>query len=287
MRSEVLDEMDDHSLPGQPASAVAEGRPAVFGYVRQADGRPLGDAVLTLIDLDGRQVGSAQSTVEGWYRILAPGGGTFLLLVSAEGHPPAASMVALADRPVERTLTLAGGSSLTGAVRAAGTQRALAGATVMVSDVRGEVVGTLATGDDGRFTFGQLSEGEYTLVITAAGYRPVARGVSVRHGQESRQDVELDGGGRLGGVVRSSLDGRALSEAQVTLVDPAGNVVGVTSTDEDGGYVFTDLPAGEYTVIVSGYLPATAALQVGGGETLKTDLTLRRHSVGVARGGSQ
>ncbi|MFE2688810.1 carboxypeptidase-like regulatory domain-containing protein [Streptomyces mirabilis] len=46
----------------------------------------------------------------------------------------------------------------------------------------------------------------------------------------------------LRGTVRSSTpDGRPVSEARVTLLDPAGDVVGIALTAEDGSYAFTGL----------------------------------------------
>ncbi|MET7354373.1 carboxypeptidase regulatory-like domain-containing protein [Streptomyces mirabilis] len=63
----------------------------------------------------------------------------------------------------------------------------------------------------------------------------------------------------LRGTVRSSTpDGRPVSEARVTLLDPAGDVVGIALTAEDGSYAFTGLEADQYTVVVAGY-PARAA----------------------------
>ncbi|MFE2570820.1 carboxypeptidase-like regulatory domain-containing protein [Streptomyces mirabilis] len=48
----------------------------------------------------------------------------------------------------------------------------------------------------------------------------------------------------LRGTVRSSTpDGRPVSEARVTLLDPAGDVVGIALTAEDGSYAFTGLEA--------------------------------------------
>lgn len=58
--------------------------------------------------------------------------------------------------------------------------------------------------------------------------------------------------------------GRPLADARVTLVDVAGNVVASTATGEDGGYAFTDLDSGEYTVIATGYPPKATGLSVQG-----------------------
>ncbi|WP_327249298.1 carboxypeptidase-like regulatory domain-containing protein [Streptomyces sp. NBC_01320] len=48
-----------------------------------------------------------------------------------------------------------------------------------------------------------------------------------------------------------------MSEARVTLLDLAGEVVGSTLTAEDGSYAFTDLEGDHYTVVAAGY-PAQA-----------------------------
>jgi hypothetical protein len=50
----------------------------------------------------------------------------------------------------------------------------------------------------------------------------------------------------------------------VTLVDAAGNVVASATTGEDGMYAFTDLDAGEYTVVATGYPPVAGQLTVTG-----------------------
>ena len=47
-------------------------------------------------------------------------------------------------------------------------------------------------------------------------------------------------------------------------MDAAGNVVATATTGEDGAYAFTDLDAGDYTVIASGYPPVATALTVTG-----------------------
>lgn len=60
----------------------------------------------------------------------------------------------------------------------------------------------------------------------------------------------------------------------MTLVDAAGNVVRTTITDADGAYAFTDLTAGEYSLIASGYPPVASTLAVEGRGTDSFDMAL-------------
>jgi hypothetical protein len=87
------------------------------------------------------------------------------------------------------------------------------------------------------------------------------------------QDVELAGGARVRGVVRTNGSGRPV-EARVTLVDTAGTVIAATSTETDGSYVFEDVPEGDYTIIATGYPPAASALRIGGGNQGRHDIEL-------------
>jgi hypothetical protein len=97
--------------------------------------------------------------------------------------------------------------------------------------------------------------------------------VSVPSTGEGIQDVELVGGARLSGVARA-LDGRVVPDARVTLLDQAGNILGVTTTDDEGGYGFTAVPEGDYTVVASGYSPVTSIVNVGGGQDAEHDVLL-------------
>ncbi|WP_328890986.1 carboxypeptidase regulatory-like domain-containing protein [Streptomyces sp. NBC_00316] len=87
----------------------------------------------------------------------------------------------------------------------------------------------------------------------------VCRRAVAGHGRRRRvePDLRLDVATGLSGTVRTTTDGRPIPEARVTLLDPAGDVVGVTLTDEDGSYAFTDLEGAHYTLVAAGY-PAQA-----------------------------
>ncbi|OLT48920.1 hypothetical protein BJF85_10570 [Saccharomonospora sp. CUA-673] len=163
--------------------------------------------------------------------------------------------------------------------------RPVGGATVVLTDSGGDVLDASLTGGDGWYRFGDVSGGAYTLAVTAQGYRPQATPVRMTTGQQLAQDVELAATGRLAGIVRSELSGQAVAEARVVLLDADGTVAGVTLTGTDGTYRFDDVDHGRYTVIASGYGPATATVDVPDGDG-SLDFDLGYSAGGVAGDGT-
>ncbi|TXS76943.1 MULTISPECIES: MFS transporter [unclassified Streptomyces] len=250
------------------ATATRESAPApsggipVRGHVRGAESAPVPQAAVTLISLAGRQLGRVVAQADGSYAVDAPGTGSYVLIASADGFQPQASTVVVNGEPLAYDILLSGTSGLTGLVRAAGTGTPVKDAMVIVTDVRGDVLATGTTGEQGEFGFAELVPGPVTVAVNAAGHRPQALPVEVGGAGVTRVEVELRVGARLQGVVRAP--GGPLPDARVTLVDAAGNVVGTARTGTDGAYAFTDLDGGEYTVIATGYPPMATALTVGG-----------------------
>ncbi|GHE01042.1 MFS transporter [Streptomyces alanosinicus] len=272
------------SAPGgsrPPSGPVADrfepvpgaGRHSVHGRVLDGTGAAVPQAVVTLIDVKGRQLGRAVSGADGGYTLAVGGPGTYVLIGAAGARQPQAVTVLVGEEPVECDLALSGTVALTGSVRDAVDGRPLPGALLVATDVRGEVVSSGTSAADGAFALSDLVPGGYTLVVNAPGYRPAALAADVAPGTGEACEVRLEPGARLGGVV-STATGDPLDEAKVTLLDSAGNVVGTAITGPDGAYGFTDLDGGEYTVIASGYAPVAASLRVDGGGTTGFDLEL-------------
>jgi EmrB/QacA subfamily drug resistance transporter len=234
----------------------------VRGHVRGAESAPVPQAAVTLISLAGRQLGRSVAQADGSYAVDAPGVGSYVLIASADGFQPQASTILVNDEPVAYDILLSGTSGLSGVVRAAEGGTPVKDAMVIVTDVRGDVLATGTTGEQGEFGFAELVPGVMTVAVNAAGHRPKALPVEVGGTGVTRIEVELDSGAQLQGVVRAPHG--ALADARVTLVDAAGNVVGTARTGEDGAYAFTDLDGGEYTVIATGYPPVATALTVSG-----------------------
>jgi len=247
---------------GAADGGAARGGLFVHGTAQDSTGAPVPDVVLTLADPQGRQVERTRTGREGDYRLDVAFAGTYVLIAAAGNYQPTASMVVLNDRPVRHDVRMFGSGTLAGAVRAG--DRVIGGATVVLTDVRGEVVESRITGDDGEFEFTDLVGGSYALTATADGYRPVATPVSVVDGQRTAMDVALPSAASLTGVVRSADLGLPVPDARVTLLDAGGSVVAATTTDTDGAYTFTDLPDGDYTVIATGYPPVATPLRLEG-----------------------
>ncbi|MFD7936248.1 MFS transporter [Streptomyces sp. NPDC059755] len=134
-------------------------------------------------------------------------------------------------------------------------------AALTLIDVSGLQIGRDASGEDGRFALAAPGSGPYVLIAAAGGHQP--RAVSVTVGERPVElDVVLGGAGRLAGSVVTA-DGSPVREATVTLTDVHGKVVASTRSGFEGGYVLTELVAGEYTLAAGAPAFRPAAVPVG------------------------
>ncbi|MGR3934770.1 MFS transporter [Streptomyces sp. BRA346] len=234
----------------------------IHGRVLGSDGAPLADAAVTLIDTGGRQLGRTVSGRDGGYTVAAPGGASVVLIGSAPGHRPQAATLLVSDVPVACDLRLAGGGGLTGSVRAEGGGP-LVGATATATGADGEVAGSATADEKGEFALPELASGAYTLTLSADGHRPHATQVELTAGEPVRVDVALRPAARVRGTVRDQ-GGQPLGDARVALLDASGDVVGQSITGADGTFGFEGLTGEHYTVVASGYAPATRPVTVGG-----------------------
>lgn len=256
-----------------PGAVTPSPDPRVRCLVRTANGSPAAGAAVTFVDGAGHQVDRGLTGEDGSYEVTAPGTGRHVLVARADGHRPQARTVEVTERPVVAELVLPGSGEVTGyAHHEDGTP--VNGATVTVVDERGDVVAAQRTDPDGGYRVGDLAAGTYTLVVAAASAQPAAAQVSVADTEKARRDIQLLDGGRLEGTVRAGVEGRALADAQVTLIDTDGNVAGAVTTGEDGRYEFTGLSYGGYTVVASGYPPLTETVRLEPGEAREHDVTL-------------
>ncbi|HKN56882.1 MAG TPA: MFS transporter, partial [Amycolatopsis sp.] len=254
------------SVAGLDVPVGAGGVP-VTGHVRRQDGTHVAGASLTLIDQRGHQVARATGNADGSYSVPSHGPGTYVLIVAASGHQPQASSVVIGGGSATLDITLTGSGELTGTVRAADSRAPLASVTVTLTDSRGDVNGAFITTADGTYAFMGVGAGYYTLVASGAGFRPVATPLTVPDSGVLRHDVELISAVQLSGTARTDGD-RPVPDARITVLDANGEVAAVARTDSEGRYVISDLPSGAFTVVASGYPPATSQVELADSEAV-------------------
>lgn len=181
---------------------VGGGTP-VRGFVRGAESAPVPRAAVTLISLGGRQLGRAVAQGDGSYSVDAPGAGSYVLIASADGYQPQASTVLVGEESVTYDILLSGTSGLTGVVRASETKAPVAGAMVIVTDVRGDVLATGQSGPAERVHLRRADPGPGHRGRERAGppaHRAPGRGHRLRcHPHRDRPALRLPGPGHRPG----------------------------------------------------------------------------------------
>ncbi|MET9346214.1 MFS transporter [Streptomyces termitum] len=179
-----------------------------------------------------------------------------------------------------------GGLPVCGTVRHHDGSRVPRAALTLI-DVGGRQIGRGASGEDGRYALSVPGAGSYVLIAAAGGHQPQA--VSVTVGDRPVDlDVVLGGAGRLAGCVLTA-DGSPVRDAAVTLTDVRGEVVASTRSGREGGYVITELVAGEYTLAASApaFRPAAVQVSVQSSRETRQDIELAGGAVlrGTVRAG--
>jgi protocatechuate 3,4-dioxygenase beta subunit len=142
-----------------------------------------------MADGRGEVVGTQQTTSSGEYNFPDIVAGAYTLVVSAESYRPFATGVTVPGVGAARQdVELLGGSRLHGTARA-GDGHLVVDARITLLDSAGNVVAVTNTDEAGEYSFGDLAEGDYTVI--ASGYPPVASTLQVGSGEHGEHDVEL------------------------------------------------------------------------------------------------
>lgn len=169
-RPQRVTEEDEAGVPAQAPTGerVRVGRDSelpellVRGQVVGPRGRPLRQAVATVLHPDGRHVDWGRTDNTGRYVLALPEAGRYLLVVSADGWAPQSSLVDLESGEVD-AITMTRRLLLSGHVLDRGAP--LPG--VMVSLIRhsGEYVATTHADDTGAYEIGLPPPGRYVLTV--------------------------------------------------------------------------------------------------------------------------
>ena len=155
-----------------------------------------------------------------------------------------------------------------------GTEPGYSGVTVQLLDKDGNVVGTTTTDANGKYSFSKLPDGTYSVKVVKDGELADTEQTEdpdankdnasepVTLGEDNPTKDNIDFGYvpdySIHGLVyrdgdRNEMHGateKGYANQTVELRDKDGKVVATTTTDANGAYSFSKLPAGDYTVKV-------------------------------------
>jgi Carboxypeptidase regulatory-like domain len=174
------------SFPVVAPVASGSPQPVWFRVVRR-DGEPVDAAVVALLDGHGREVDTTKTATDGGGELHTPHGGRFLMIVSADGYQPRATLLTVDAEPVELALLLPRSATVSGSVRAG--DEMVRDARVVVRQDH-DVVDEALTAGDGHYRFDDLAEGSYTVAATGGPGGAVAR-VSLAEGADVQVDLDL------------------------------------------------------------------------------------------------
>jgi uncharacterized surface anchored protein len=175
-------------------------------------------------------------------------------------------------------------AGLAGEVTDAVTGLGIAGATVDVEDLDGNILAETTTDDSGAFAFYGVGEGEVDVVVSAPGYTE-GPPPELTVPNDTALDVPLyllnppvqlppaATSGGLAGTVLDASTHAPVSGATVELMDGDNKILAEATTDDSGSFVFDGLEPGTAALLVSapGYsdsdpvavdVPAAASLAV-------------------------
>jgi carboxypeptidase family protein len=161
------------------------------------------------------------------------------------------------------------------------------GAALTLCDLSGDQLDRAAADEGGHFQLVPPTGGTYLVICASSTHQPHASLVAVAD-RPLRHDVGLSGGGAsLGGTVgvRHGAGTNGSSEAAgvrgwddvvLTLTDVRGTVVAVTRSGSDGGYRFSDLTEGTYTLTAAAprLAPVAETVRVPGEGHVTHDVAL-------------
>ena len=174
------------------------------------------------------------------------------------------------------------------------------GVTINLYDGNGNLIGTAVTDSDGKYLFDHLPPGNYTVKVDISTLPPeLAQTYDADGGLDHQSSLTLASGeinldqdfgyqppaGSIGDTIWLDTNGNGVQDAgepgipgvTVYLYDGTGSLIATTVTDTNGHYLFTDLPAGDYTVKVDiSTLPPELAqtYDADGGLDSQSSLTL-------------
>lgn len=139
----------------------------VAGQVLRSDQRPVKQAVVTVMDMDGQPVDWSRADNEGIFSLALPEPGRYLVVTSADGWSPTSQVLTFDDARSTHTVILGERLTISGTVSVDATPTA--GTIVTLTKPTGEFVTSTVTDSAGHYAVALPASGRYILTALAHG----------------------------------------------------------------------------------------------------------------------
>ncbi|MFT4288609.1 MFS transporter [Nocardioides sp.] len=172
-----------------PPVATGERRSAlvIHGRVATAAGKPVRNAVVSVLTADGEAIDWGQADSDGRFTAAIPGPADYLVVTTAEGWRPASQLMWLEEGGDPVTIVLAEKVLMSGVITRAG--QPLADALVVLTKPSGETVRTARTDAEGRYELPRPANGRYVLTAVSASGAARSRNATVLEAREISLDL--------------------------------------------------------------------------------------------------
>ena len=161
-----------------PDAAVSETEIVVAGRVIRADSRPIRQAVVTVMDMEGRPIDWSRADNEGNFSLALPRPGRYLVVTSADGWSPKSQVISFDSAQSTHTVELGDRLTISGKVGVGG--RTTSGTVVTLTKPTGEFVASTVTDGTGHYGIALPTSGRYILTaLTESGHGTLARQIAV------------------------------------------------------------------------------------------------------------
>ncbi|MBD3297107.1 MAG: hypothetical protein GF341_00475, partial [candidate division Zixibacteria bacterium] len=207
--------------------------------------------------LDGPVTENVTTDALGAFTLSDVPSGMYTLTVSSAGYITNAQQISVDGSSVVRDVSLTP-LQMTGTVTSSdGTE--LVGVSMTLT---GPLQASTTTDPQGQYSFSHVLPGNYVLEASVSGYRSQSVNIFVSSGSSIVRNVVLKTVTTVSGLVTDQFKD-VIVGATVELSGPDNRQ---TTTNANGGYTFTDVVEGDYTIDVSqsGYVPESKETTVAG-----------------------
>jgi hypothetical protein len=249
---------------------------SIAGVIKNLAGKPAKGVCAAAFPLSGQPpevllvAGGAGSASDGSYQIRGLAAGKYsVVFVPCLGQPytlswykgatssASATPVSVKDGHVSGGInaTMSGGETVAGTVRSGASGSPVKSVCVAALDSGGVAVEFGVTGSKGRYVFGHVASGRYTLEFfpcgaSATGLANVTKAVQVGGSAVTGAGVTLPLAGAVSGTVRGGTTAAPVAGVCVEATRKTGRGArGLAVTDGQGQYTMKGLAAGSFTIL--------------------------------------